>query len=458
MMMPTHPPDSRVIGSRGAAVRAELERHRQCTAEHQAVAARHLALETIKTVDLPSNLFFARGEGPYLFDAEGRRLIDMLMGFGAHLLGHRPVSVEAALREQVGRGWHFGLNNVLQARLAQKIAGLGETQEKVLFCGSGSEATYYGCRVARAFTGRDRVAVFDGNYHGSHDYALINAHPASPRHLPAAMTLGRGVPGVVERDTMLVLPFRDPAAFELIREHASELAAVMVQPVQNNLPRLDMAPFLAGLRTACDAAGALLFFDEVVTGLRIGLRGAQGRFAIRPDLTAYGKAIGGGLPVGALAGPAQIMDLFPKPDSEGGVFSSGTFNANPLTMAAGLATIEHLEAHAPTLYPALEREADRLCAAVNDFARERQMPVRLMNAASMLFLAFQHEEMQSSRDVRRPDKRVLDDFFLHMLARGVLMPGNRMVLLSTAHQAADVDAVADAIRESLGELRTDGLI
>jgi len=178
------------------------------------------------------------------------------------------------------------------------------------------------------------------------------------------MTLGRGVPGVVQRDTMLVLPFRAPAAFELIREHASELAAVMVQPVQNNLPRLDMAPFLAGLRTACDAAGALLFFDEVVTGLRIGLRGAQGRFAVRPDLTA----------------------------------------------------------------------------------------------ASMLFLAFQHEEMQSSRDVRRPDERVLDDFFLHMLARGVLMPGNRMVLLSTAHQAADVDAVADAIRESLGELRTDGLI
>lgn len=444
--------------TRGESVRLRMGCDRPRSAAQQHLASRHLALETIKTVDVPTSAFFDRGEGAFLIDVDGRRYIDMLMGFGVHLLGHCPEPVAAALREQLEKGWHFGLNNSLQAEFAAKIATLGERQEKVLFCGSGSEATYYGCRVARAFTGRDRIAVFDGSYHGSHDYALIKVDPSSPRQRPAAKTLGKGVPEPIVRDTMLVLPYRDPAAFDLIRRHGRELAGVMVQPVQNNLPRLDMGEFLAGLREVCYEVGALLFFDEVVTGLRIGPRGAQGRFGVQPDITAYGKAIGGGLPVGALAGRAEIMDLFPKANHEGGVFSSGTFNANPLTVAAGLATIGYVQANADAIYPALESEADRLAGRVNRFCREWEMPVRLLTAASMMFLAFQGDEPRSSRDLLPVDKRILDDFFLHMLARGVLMPANRMVLLSTAHQPQHVDAVADAVSESLADLRMDGLI
>lgn len=445
--------------SRGEQVRAQLEQRRHRGADQRlAIAAQHLALETIKTVQVPSKLFFERGAGPYLFDSDGRRYIDMLMGFGVHLLGHRPPHVEKAVTAQLAKGWHFGLSNVLQAEFAQKVAQLSEGQDKVLFCGSGSEATYYACRVARAFAQRDFIAVFDGSYHGSHDYALIKADPASPRRAPQSMRLGRGIPQAVERDTMLVLPFNDPAAFELIRQRGGNIAAVLVQPVQNNAPRLDMAPFLQGLRSVCDATGALLIFDEVVTGLRLSLRGAQGYFDIRPDLTAYGKAFGGGLPIGALAGRAEFMDLFPKPNEQGGVFSSGTFNANPLTMAAGLATVEYLERQGTPLYARLEMRANRLAAEINAFAQREKLPVQLMNAASMMMLIFQREALWSSRDARPAPKQALEDFFLHMLARDVLMPANRMVLLSTEHQDADVAAVAAAIKESLYALREDRLI
>jgi glutamate-1-semialdehyde 2,1-aminomutase len=443
---------------RGDAVRARLAADRPRSALLHSVASRHLALETVKTVDIPSSLFLECGDGAIVFDVDGRAYIDLIMGFGVHLLGHRPATVESALRAQTTKGWHFGVNNSQQALLAEKIASFGINQEKVLFCGSGSEATYYACRVARAFTGRTRIAVFDGAYHGSHDYALVRADPSGPRDRPRTTTLGQGVPRVIERDTMLVLPYRNTAAFDLIRVHGRDLAAVMVQPVQNNLPRLDMRDFLAGLREACDSVGALLLFDEVVTGMRLGPQGAQGRFGVHPDVTAYGKAIGGGLPIGALAARGEIMELFPRPNDAGGVFSSGTFNANPLTVAAGLAVIEHVRLHAQVLYPSLETAANRLASAVNAFAERHQFPVRLLNAASMMFLAFQEDVPQSARDLRAPPKAVLDDFFLHMLERGVLMPANRMVFLSAAHQASHVDSVAQAICESLTELRTDGLL
>ncbi len=444
--------------TRGEAAREAVAARTALGRQHEGRGRRHLALELIKTVDAPANLYFERGEGPYLYDADGNRYIDMLMGFGVHLLGHRLPEVEEAVRAQLARGWHFGLNNTLQGELAEEIADLSLGQEKVLFCGSGSEATFYGCRVARAFTGRTRVAVFDGSYHGSHDYALVKAAPGSPRERPTPTLLGSGVPESIRDETMLVLPFRDPNAFQLIREYGRDLAAVLVQPVQNNLPRLDSGWFLQGLREACDEVGALLFFDEVVTGLRISLRGAQGHFGVRPDLTAYGKAFGGGLPVGALAGRADVMELFPRSNDQGGVFSSGTFNANPLTVAAGLATVRHLRSHEALVYPGLDAAGRALSEDVNTFAEERQMNVRLHQAGSMLYLAFQRRPMESSRDQEPVGKQVLDDFFMHMLAEGVLMPGQRMILLSAAHTAADVAHVAAAVRHSLACLREDGLL
>jgi glutamate-1-semialdehyde aminotransferase len=221
---------------------------------------------------------------------------------------------------------------------------------------------------------------------------------------------------------------------------------------------MDSGWFLEGLRAVCNETGVLLIFDEVVTGLRIGHRGAQGHFGVAPDLTCYGKAIGGGLPVGALAGRPAIMDLFPKSHAEGGVFSSGTFNANPLTMAAGLATLDVVESTKDTLYAELERKADGLAARVNRFAEQRQIAVRMMNAGSMLHLGFEKALANNAWDRRAPTPEQTDDFFLHMLAQGVLMPASRMTLISAAHSDAQIETVGDAIVRTLDAMREDGLV
>lgn len=452
--------DTGVDRPRGRAVREALMAHRRSgRRDVRQIGAEHLALEQIKTVDIPAKIYFERGAGAVMTDADGREYIDLIMGFGAHLLGHRPPAVEAAVREQLGKGWHFGLNNTLQGEHARRMAGLGlGDQSKLLYCGSGSEATSYACRVARAFTGRTRIGVFDGSYHGSHDYALVRSDMSSAPERSASRILGAGVPETIRSETMLTLPFRDERAFDLIRRGAKDIAAILVQAVQNNLPRLDSGWFLEGLRAVCDETGVLLIFDEVVTGLRIGHRGAQGHFRIAPDLTCYGKAIGGGLPVGALAGRAQIMDLFPRADTDGGVFSSGTFNANPLTMAAGLATLEVIESMKDSLYADLDRKASALSGRVNRFAEARRMTVRMMNAGSMLHLGFEKTIANNAWERRAPTAEQTDDFFLHMLSQGVLMPASRMTLISSAHSDAQMEHVGDAIEYTLGAMQEDGLI
>lgn len=460
--MTTAAPDSHTTTTartRGRAVREELAARRAASGAIRQLGAEHLALEQIKTVDIPAKIYFSQASGASIIDADGNSYIDMIMGFGAHVLGHRPSTVESAVARQLERGWHFGLNNELQGEHAHRLARIGfGDQSKVLYCGSGSEATAYAFRVARAFTGRDGIAVFDGSYHGSNDYALARADMSSSPHDPAVALFGAGVPDVVRTETMLALPFRDERAFALIDRHASNLAAVIVQPVQNNLPRLDTGWFLEGLRAACDKHGVLLIFDEVVTGLRIGYRGAQGFFGVAPDLTCYGKAIGGGLPVGALAGRPEIMALFPRKNTEGGVFSSGTFNANPLTMAAGIAAIDTLHSLQDTLYADLAGKSGRLAARVNEYAQERQLAVQMMNAGSMLYLGFERSVPNNAWGRKAASADATEDFFLHMLSRGVLMPANRMTLLSAAHSDEQVDSVGDAIVQSLEELREDGLL
>lgn len=448
-----------VHGTRGAAVRAELAAKRRDSRQVRQIGAGHLALEQIKTVDIPAKVYFENASGCMITDADGNEYIDMIMGFGAHLLGHRPPEVEAAVRAQLARGWHFGLNNTLQGRHAQRLSSLGlGAQTKVLYCGSGSEATLYACRVARAFTGRTRIAVFDGSYHGSHDYALVKADQSTRPENPGRILFGSGVPEAIRADTMLVLPFRHEAAFEIVRREAKDIAAILVQPVQNNLPRLDSGWFLDGLRAVCDETGVLLIFDEVVTGLRIGYRGAQGCFGIAPDLTCYGKAIGGGLPVGALTGRTEIMDLFRKANAEGGVFSSGTFNANPLTMAAGMAMLDLIERTQDTLYADLERKADKLRDRVNRFAEDRQLAARMMNAGSMLYLGFERSVPNSAWARTSANPAANEDFFLHMLSRGVLMPASRMTLISAAHTEDHMETVGDAIIHTLEALQEDRLL
>lgn len=384
-----------------------------------------------------------------------------MLGFGAHVLGHRHPAVEAAVAEQLGKGWHFGIHNPLQEPLARLLTEAVPAAERVIFCNSGTEATMYAIRVARAFTGRTKVAVFDGAYHGAHDAGMVMAAPGSPRLEPVAMPLGAGVPDGVARDRIL-LPYREPAAFETIRRHKDDLALVMIEPVQSSNPHLDedSAAFLHELQAVCRDCSVLFLLDEVITGFRLAFGGAQERLGLAPDLATYAKALGGGFPIGAVAGRADIMALFRGPASgdRRGVFSGGTFSGNVVSMAAGVALVSALKARRAEIYTYIDAQTAGLAARVNAYAAQRQMPVQMLTGGSLFQLYFQREPIRSSRDIRRDNARAERDFYLHLLAEGVLVPGTRRAFLSAAHAPEHVDAIAGAIENSLEACREDDLL
>lgn len=445
-------------GTMSAKVRAAIAAKTAKSAEVHARGTDVMAMEVVPTVEMPHPIYIESAEGPRMTDVDGNSYIDLTMGFGPHVLGHRPKVVEQAIAAQTKRGWHFGIHNPLQEPLGRMLIEAGPCVDRVVFCNSGTEATMYAMRLARAFTAKDKVALFDGAYHGAHDYALVKADPESPRSAPTGRVLGRGVPGVAA-EQMIVLPYRDAAAFDLIREHRHELALVMIEPVQSSNPRLDTRDFLHELAEVCRDNGVLFLLDEVITGFRLAFGGGQEYFGLAPDLATYGKAIGGGLPIGAVGGRADIMQLFQGRgfDQSRGIFSGGTFSGNPLTMAAGTATVGHLRQH-PEIYPYLMEQGDRFRNAINDFCREHQIPAQVMNAGSMFHLRFQGGSIESSRDFREDNAVAEREFYLHLLNRGVIVPGIHLAFFSAAHTPEDVDTVIDAFKQSFQDVRENGLI
>ncbi|MGE0553381.1 MAG: aspartate aminotransferase family protein [Gemmatimonadales bacterium] len=423
----------------------------------QEEGARHLALEVVPTFSMPTPLYVELASGSRVVDIDGNEYLDLAMGFGPHLLGHRPPAVEAAVREALGRAWQTAMLNTTQHELARLLKATSPSAELVVFCNTGTEATMYGMRVARAFTGKPAVAVFEGAYHGAHDYALIMDDPKSERTEPASRAIGKGIPDVIGDVTVRVLPYRHEAAFDLIRRHAGELAAVVVQPVQNVTPRADNGEFLRALRTVCDESGVLLMFDEIVTGFRLALGGGQEYFGVVPDLATHGKALGGGLPIGALSGRADVMSLLSRGGTKDGVFSGGTFSGNPLSMAAGVAAVTHLRDHQAQIYPYLHEQSARLAAAVNGFCQAEQIPAMLMSAESIFCMQFTEGPIESARDLHPVNRAAERAFYLHLLDQGVLVPGVHVFFLSSAHTPDEVDRIIAAFVHSLGQLRAEGL-
>ncbi|MBT4489419.1 MAG: aspartate aminotransferase family protein [Rhodospirillaceae bacterium] len=418
-----------------------------------------LAMEVVATVDMPHPIYIEQASGARMTDIDGNSYIDLSMGFGPHVLGHRPAVIEEALAAQIKQGWHFGIHNPLQEPLARLIQDAGGKTERTIFCNSGTEATMYGMRAARAFTGKNKIALFDGSYHGTHDYALTKAEPASDRSRPTAKTMGQGVPTLIKDDTMLVLPYRDATAFDLIREHKDDLALVMIEPVQSSNPRLDSNEFLHELARVCQQNDVLFLLDEVITGFRIAYGGCQEYYDLDADLVTYGKSIGGGLPIGALSGRADIMAQFSgQRGRDDGVFSGGTFSGNPLTMAAGTAAINHLKEHASDIYPYLMEQGNRFADAINTFCREHQIPAQVLNAGSMFHMRFQGGEIDSSRDLTTDNGAAEREFYLHLLGHGVIVPGIHLAFFSAAHTPEDVDTVIEAFKQSFLDVRADGLI
>lgn len=439
------------VASAKAQLQAKTAASQQIACERAEILNSGLAAN----LEMPHPIFIDRGEGPYVFDADNNRYIDTSIGFGLHMLGHRHPLIEQAIKARAEKGWMFGIHTVSQMQLATLLHEASPCAERVVFCNTGSEATMYAIRAARGFSGKETIALFDGFYHGAHDYGMWLTDPSSPPDAPTAMPMGNGIPGVLKELTLL-LPYRNRAAFDLIRKHRHELALVMVEGVQSSNPQAQAGEFLRELQAVCNECGVLFAMDEVITGFRVAYGGAQERFGVVPDLATYGKVLGGGLPIGAITGRADVMDVFTGLANHRGVFSGGTFSGNPLTMEAGSAMVTELRDH-PQVYGDIDAQGDRLANAVNGHCEAAQLPVRMLNVGSMFHFFFQSEPIDSMRDVHGRHTSAQKAFYLHALNAGVLVPGTQRAFLSAAHGPAVIDAMIRIFTNALDAVHAEGL-
>jgi glutamate-1-semialdehyde 2,1-aminomutase len=384
--------------------------------------------------------FAVRGEGAYLVDADGRRYVDLVQSWGALLFGHARREIVDAAREAASRGTTFGAPTELEVDMAERIVAAVPSVEMVRLVSSGTEAAMSAIRLARGCTGRDLVLKFEGCYHG-HSDALLAAGAGS-----GVATLGiPGSPGVTEgaaRDTLTV-PFNDLERVEAaFVEHGQQIAAVIVEPVAANMGVVSPEPgFLEGLRERCSGAGALLVFDEVITGFRIAFDGAQGFFGVPPDLTILGKIMGGGFPCAAFGGRRDLMEhLAPI----GPVYQAGTLSGNPVAVAAGIAALDLAAELDP--YPALAETATSLANGLVERLSEHGLPVAANRSESMLSVFFTDGPPRDFTSAKAADHERYARFFHHMLDRGVWLPpsGYELWSLGTEHGPQEVERVLEA--------------
>ena len=444
------------MGKNSKAVRTKLINRTPKSEEAARKGHPSLAMEVVQTVDMPHQIYIDSAEGPYLTDLDGNQYIDLTCGFGPNVVGNKSEPVEKALSSQIKKGWHFGIPGAEQAQLAELIKDSSPAVDEVMFCNSGSEATMFAFRAARAVSGKRVIALFDGSYHGIHDYALIKADHKSDRSTPKSATLGAGIPEEISRDLVMMLPNRDENAYELIKQYKDDLAMVVIEPVQSSNPRLDNQEFLKGLREVCTECDVLLMFDEVITGFRIEYGGCQEYYGISPDVVTYGKAVGGGMPIGVVAGSKRVMNAFSGSDNTPPIFAGGTFNGHPLTMAAGIAILKYLKKNKKEIYPYLHKQGDRIATEINKFCSSKNIPAQMMNAGSMMHLIFSGEKIESARDIGR--SKIEKEFYLHLLGHNVLVPGIHLAFITFAHKPDVIDEVIEAFKKSFEDLREDGLI
>ncbi|BAU50401.1 glutamate-1-semialdehyde 2,1-aminomutase [Sulfurifustis variabilis] len=393
-------------------------------------------------------VFFERGQGAYLWDVDGRRYIDYVGSWGPMIVGHAHPAVVEAVQEAAARGLSFGAPTAIETEMAELIRAFVPSIEKVRMVSSGTEATMSAIRLARGYTGRDRIIKFEGCYHGSGDSLLVKAGSS-------ALTLGvpssPGVPAALANLT-LNLEYNNLAQVaEAFARHADEIACVIVEPVAGNMNCVPPIPgFLQGLRELCTRHGALLVFDEVMTGFRVALGGAQGLYGVTPDLTTLGKVIGGGLPVGAFGGRADIMDRI-TPD--GAIFHAGTLSGCPVAMAAGIATLRQIGK--PGFFEALAAKSRTLTEGLLGAARRAGVPLSTQSVGGMFGFFFTAEPAVTRfAQVTACDIDRFRRFFHAMLDEGVYLAPSAYEagFVSAAHSDVDLETTVQAARRAFSRL------
>jgi glutamate-1-semialdehyde 2,1-aminomutase (EC 5.4.3.8) len=392
-------------------------------------------------------VFFKRGQGAWLWDEDDRRYVDYVGSWGPMILGHAHPEVVAAVKEAAEAGLSFGAPTARELEMAECLTTLLPGLEEVRLVSSGTEATMSAIRLARGFTGRSKIVKFEGCYHGHADSLLVKAGSG-------ALTFGQpssaGVPVEVAAHT-LTLPYNDTAAVEAVfAELGPQIAGVIVEPIARNMNLVLPAPgFLETLRRLCSAHGTVLIFDEVMTGFRVGLKGAQGLFGIEPDLTTLGKVIGGGLPVGAFGGRREIMEqLAPN----GPVYQAGTLSGNPVAVAAGLATLKAVMA--PGFYERLADTTARLMQGLTEAAHRHGVPFSAQSVGGMFGLYFSPRPPTTYQEVMACDREAFNRFFHAMLEAGVYLAPSAFEagFVSASHGEAELAFTLEAAERAFASL------
>jgi len=389
-------------------------------------------------------LFIERGRGSRIYDEDGNELIDYVGSWGPMILGHAHPQVVEALKRAIERGTSFGASTELETILAQMVCEALPSVQMVRFVNSGTEATMSALRLARAFTGRNKIIKFAGCYHGHHDSLLAQAGSGLAT---LGIPVSPGIPPSYTQET-LVAPYNDLEVVERIFEnHTGEIAAVIVEPVAANMGVVSPKPgFLQGLRRATEKDGSLLIFDEVITGFRVAYGGAQAVYGVVPDLTCLGKVIGGGLPVGAYGGRRDIMEMVAP---RGQVYQAGTLSGNPLAMTAGIETLKVLSA--PDVYVQLEERSSQLAEGLRHAAAGADVPVFISRVGSVLTLFFNSNEVVDYESARSSDVDLYARFFQGMLDEGIYLPPSQFeaLFISLAHSKEDIELTARAAERVL---------
>ncbi|MAG35128.1 MAG: aspartate aminotransferase family protein [Dehalococcoidia bacterium] len=419
---------------------------------YQERAAKVFGGGTLSIWTLPDDVpvILTRGQGAQVWDVDGREFVDYHMGSGPMLLGHCHPGIVAAVQEQLARGSQFHMISEQAVEFAERVVDAVPCAEAIKFTSSGTEATFYALRLARVATGRRLVLKFEGALHGSHDYAVQSTAPPTLSPYPRGIPDSDGIPTGAS-ESVLIAEFNDLAgARDIVERHGKDLAAIIVEPLQRAL--VPQPGFLAGLRTLADTCGALLVFDEIVTGFRLAWGGAQERYDVTPDLCTLGKAFAGGFPVAAICGRRDVLDLTHASRRGQAPYAwvGGTFNGNPIGATAGLAALEALAADG--VYDRLHQLGNTLRAGLNALGEETGLPMQAIGDGPVSQVFFGTGPLQSYRDTLATDQTRRMQFGNELLRRGILVNPGEKLYLSLAHSDADLDQFLSAARGALQAL------